>query len=120
MLPFMPVQFTSVLTAVVWIFAGIQYALVFTVLGTFRLDSIPIFTGIQSMVRVIAPQSFIPFSEPITVLLMFSGNLATAYFFKKVFAGKLSRIRPIQGGSSTLDPAAHQGADSTESRSLLP
>jgi hypothetical protein len=96
MIPFMPVQFTSILTAVVWIFSGIQYALLFTFLGTFRFDSIPIFTGIQNILRAVAPSSFLPFSEPITILFMFLGNLATAYIIKRVFVAKLvSRIHPV-------------------------
>jgi hypothetical protein len=95
MMPFMPVQFTSILTSVVWIFSGIQYALVFTFLGTFRFDSVPIFTGIQNILRVVAPSSFLPFSEPITILFMFLGNLATAYLIKRVFVSRLvARIRP--------------------------
>jgi len=94
MLPFMPVQFTSILTAVVWIFSGIQYAVIFTILGTFRLDSFPIFTGIQNILRLIVPSSVLPFSQSITIAFMFLGNLATAYFFKKVFVNKLTkRIR---------------------------
>jgi hypothetical protein len=94
MLPFTPVQFTSMLTAVVWIFSGMQYAVVFTVLGTFRLDSFPIFNGIQDMVQIFAP-SVTPFSSTITVLVMFFGNFATAYLFKRLFVGKLvSRLRP--------------------------
>jgi hypothetical protein len=94
MLPFMPVQFTSILTAVVWIFSGTQYAVIYTILGTFRLDSVPIFSGIQNILHLIIPHSVVPFSQSITILLMFSGNLATAYLFKKAFVGRLvKRIR---------------------------
>jgi hypothetical protein len=94
MLPFMPVQFTSVLTAVVWTFSGVQYALVFTALGTFRLDSVPIYSGIQNMVRLVVPESVLPYSQSITILFMFTANLSTAFFFKKVLRSKLvNRIR---------------------------
>jgi len=94
MLPFMPVQFTSVLTAVVWTFSGVQYALIFSALGTFRLDSVPIYSGIQNMVRLVVPGSVLPYSQSITILFMFTANLSTAFFFKKVLRSKLvNRIR---------------------------
>jgi hypothetical protein len=94
MLPFTPVQFTSILTAVVWIFSGIQYAVIFTVLGTFRFDSFPIYNGIQEIIEIFAP-SMTPLSGTVTVLVMFFGNLVTAYLFKRLFVGKLmSRLRP--------------------------
>jgi hypothetical protein len=94
-LPFMPVQFTSILTAVVWIFSGPLYAVVFTILGTFfRQDSFPIFTGIQHILNLVVPGNVLAFSAPITVSFMFLGNLATAYLFKSVFVGRVTkRIR---------------------------
>jgi hypothetical protein len=91
MLPFMPVQFTSVLTAVVWIFAGVQYAVVFTILGTFRFDSPPIFVGITNILSLLLPRGASSFSQEFTILLMYFGNLGTAYFFKKVLIGRLVR-----------------------------
>ena len=94
LLPFMPVQFTSILTAAVWIFSGIPYAIVFTILGTFRLDSVPIYAGINNILGLILPVSLSAFSQAIAILVMFSGNLATAYFFKRVLGGKLVNRLP--------------------------
>ncbi|MDA4117924.1 MAG: hypothetical protein OK455_06225 [Thaumarchaeota archaeon] len=100
----MPVQFTSVLTAAVWIFSGIQYAVVFTILGTFRLDSIPIFAGIQNILRLILPNGILPFTQSIAILIMFLGNLAAAYFFKKVLGGKMvNRIRFFRSTGGRAD-----------------
>src|SRR5579872_6627806 len=81
MLPFMPVQLTSILSAVVWIFSGTPYALVFVLLGTFRLDSVPIYSGIDRILTTILPTFPIGLAAWNTVAFMFSGNLVTAYLF---------------------------------------
>jgi hypothetical protein len=91
MLPFMPVQLTSILSAVVWIFAGTPYAIVFIFLGTFRLDSIPIYSGIDRILTLILPGFPIAVAEWITVAVMFSGNLVTAYIFKLLLKKKFTR-----------------------------
>jgi hypothetical protein len=78
----------------VWIFSGIQYAIVFTILATFGLESFPIFTGIQNILQLIIPNSVSPLYQAITVSVMFFGNLTTAYLFKRVLGSKLvSRVR---------------------------
>ncbi len=91
MLPFMPVQLTSILSAVVWIFAGTPYAMIFVFLGTFRLDSIPIYSGIDRILTLILPNFPIAVAGWITVAFMFSGNLVTAYFFKRLLKTKFTR-----------------------------
>jgi len=95
LLPFMPVQFTSILTAVVWIFSGTPYAMVFVVLGTFRLDAVPIYSGIDRILTMALPTVLIGFAGWITLVFMFSGNLLSAYLFKRVLRGKFTRrFRP--------------------------
>ena len=97
LMPFMPVQFTSILTAVVWAFSGAQFALIFTVLGTFRLDSFPIFAGLQDLFHIVVPTGLVPFTQLISIAVMFLGNLATAWFFKAVLVSRLAkRIRRLR------------------------
>jgi hypothetical protein len=91
MLPFMPVQLTSILSAVVWIFAGTPYAMVFVFFGTFRLDSIPIYSGIDRILTIILPGFPIALAGWITVAFMFSGNLVTAYLFRWLLKAKFTR-----------------------------
>lgn len=91
MLPFMPVQFTSVLTAVVWIFSGTPYAMAFVVLGTFRLDSVPIYSGIDRIFVMILPTILLGFAGWLTIAFMFSGNLLTAYLFKRILWTKFTK-----------------------------
>ena len=103
LLPFMPVQFTSILTAVVWIFSGTPYAMVFVVLGTFRLDSVPIYSGIDRILAMGLPTVMFGFAGWITIAIMFSGNLLTAYLLKRVLRGKFTRrFRAL--ASSRLTP----------------
>jgi hypothetical protein len=97
MLPFMPVQLTSILSAVVWIFTGAPYALVFVFLGTFRLDSVPIYSGIDRILTTMLPALPLGSTAWMTVAFMFFGNVATAYLFKMILSAKFTRrfaIRP--------------------------
>ncbi|MDA4134258.1 MAG: hypothetical protein OK441_01640 [Thaumarchaeota archaeon] len=81
--PFMPVEFTSILTATVWNFSGRFYALVFLVLGTFlRADSITIFSGIENMIVLSFPGFLAVGPAYLAVGVMFFGNLAAAFLFK--------------------------------------
>lgn len=91
MLPFMPVQFTSILTAVVWIFSGLPYAVAFVVLGTFRVDSVPIYSGIDRILVMVLPQVLAGLSGFMTVAIMFGGNLLTAYLFKVLLFSKFAK-----------------------------
>jgi hypothetical protein len=97
MLPVMPVPFTSILTAVVWVFAGAPFAVVFIILGTYRLDAVPVYTLLQHLVVKVEPSGLAPFTLLITVSVMFLGNFAMAYLFKAIFVSRLMRrIRPIE------------------------
>jgi hypothetical protein len=93
--PFIPVEFTSILTATVWSVSGGVYALAFLTVGTFfRLDSFSIFTGIEEILgRVlrIAPGAEAGY---LTVGIMFLGNVTTAYFFKLIISSKIARRLP--------------------------
>ncbi len=93
MLPFTPVQFTSILTAVVWTFSGVQYAVVFAIFGSFSLESIPIYNGIKNIIEVFLPAtSGMPLLVGAAVVaVMLLGNLATAFFFKWALGNKLSQ-----------------------------
>jgi hypothetical protein len=101
LLPVMPVEFTSILSAVVWIFAGTPYAIIFVVLGTFRVDSFPIYSGIVRIVAINLPPSLLSFAGSITLAIMFSGNLLTTYFFKRVlrvkFTSRFQAASPLVG-----------------------
>ncbi len=90
--PFLPLQFTSIVTAVVWIFSGTGYAMVFVVLGTFmRADSFTIFSGIQNIFNTFLPVRFDALSQVFSVATMFVGNVATAYLFQRLLKNRLSR-----------------------------
>ncbi len=95
-LPVLPVQFTSVITAIVWSFAGPLPAVVFLLGGTFfHADSIPIMSGLQDIVARILPELSVPEDQVGAVTTMLLGNLVTAYLFK-MFVKKriLSRLPP--------------------------
>ncbi len=98
MLPFMPVQLTSILSAVVWIFSGMPYAMVFVLLGTFRLDSVPIYSGIDRILSTILPTVPVGLAASITVAFMFSGNLVTAYLFKRLLGAKFTKRFAARSG----------------------
>ncbi|MDA4118841.1 MAG: hypothetical protein OK455_10935 [Thaumarchaeota archaeon] len=95
-LPVIPIQFTSIITAIVWSISGVFPAMVFLVAGTFlRVDSATIFLGIQQMASRMFPSFSTTVDGEIAVLLMFVGNLATAYLFKRVVRSRLlNRIPP--------------------------
>ena len=94
LLPVLPVQFTSVITAVVWSFAGPLPAAVFLLSGTFlHADSLPILSGLQNIVARILPGLSPIGDQAGAVVTMLVGNLMTAYLFK-LFVKKriLSRL----------------------------
>lgn len=94
LLPVLPVQFTSVITAIVWSFAGPLPAAVFLLSGTFlHVDSMPIFSGLQDVVARILPSLSPVGDQAGAVASMLVGNLVTAYLFK-LFVKKriLSRL----------------------------
>jgi hypothetical protein len=93
--PFIPVEFTSILTAMVWGFSGVAYAAVFTVIGTFfRADSFTVYSGIQPLVARAFPPDVGAWSQVITLTVMFLGNLGTAYMFKKIIRYRVMRRLP--------------------------
>jgi len=93
--PFIPVEFTSILTAMVWGFSGVAYAGVFTVIGTFfRADSFTVYSGIQPLVARASPPDIAVWSQVITLAFMFLGNLGTAYLFKRIIRYKVMRRLP--------------------------
>jgi len=93
--PFIPFEFTSILTAMVWSFSGAAYAAVFAVAGTFlRPDSLTIYSGIQLLLSKAGPVEVRALSEPIAISVMFLGNLCTAYIFKAFIRHKVANRLP--------------------------
>lgn len=89
-LPVVPVEFTSIITAVVWSLSGGLPALVFLVAGTFlRVDSVTIFSGIEQIVGHLFPGLPTLVDEGLSVAVMFAGNLGTAYMFKRLVRNRL-------------------------------
>jgi hypothetical protein len=93
-LPVMPTEFTSFVTAFVWIFSGAYYAMAFVAVGTFfRIDSVAVFSGIQGVLESTLPPSLTSLDQVITIGVMFTGNLASAYLFRSLLRRKvLSRL----------------------------
>jgi hypothetical protein len=80
---FIPVEFTSILSATVWSFSGRVYALVFVIAGTFfRADSITILAGIANIVSRLSPSELVSGSTYVAIAVMFVGNLAATFLFK--------------------------------------
>lgn len=94
LLPIVPIQFTSIITAIVWSVSGPLPGLAFLIGGTFfRPDSLPILSGLQNVVGRMFPTSGVAFAEVAAVAIMFVGNLAAAYLFRKLISNKIvSRI----------------------------
>src|SRR5579871_2782037 len=58
LVPAMPVQFTSIITAIVWSLSGALPGVIFLIGGTFfRPDSLPILSGIQGITEKVLPSS---------------------------------------------------------------
>lgn len=88
--PFMPVEFTSILTATVWSFSGGGYALAFLLFGTFlRLDSISVYAGVQEVLIKLFALPPGAASGYATIAVMFFGNVATAYLFRIIIRRKM-------------------------------
>jgi hypothetical protein len=82
---FIPVEFTSILSATVWSFSGRVYALVFVIGGTFfRADSVFILSGIANIVGRVSPSLSASGPLYVAIATMFVGNLAAAFLFKKL------------------------------------
>lgn len=97
--PFVPLQFTSIITAVVWTVSGPYYAIVFVIVGTFfRTDSISIYYGIQRVLGFFLPQDIAALGQWIAIPIMFFGNLATTMLFKRFLRGKLLERLPGELG----------------------
>lgn len=82
-LPVLPVPFASVITAIVWSFAGPLPAAVFLLGGTFfHADSAPILFGLQDIVARVIPGLSSGEDQLGAVTIMLVGNLMSAYLFK--------------------------------------
>jgi hypothetical protein len=93
--PFMPVESTSILTAMVWSFSGKAYAVVFAVLGTFvRFDSGIVYTAIQTLTTKAAPSDFGGWTQPITLSVMLGINLCAAFLFMKIIRHSVAKRLP--------------------------
>jgi hypothetical protein len=89
-LPVIPIEFTSIITAVVWSLSGGIPGLVFLLAGTFlRVDSLTVFAGVTQIAERLFPSLSFGIDQYIAVGIMFTGNLASAYFFKMVIKKKL-------------------------------
>ena len=96
LVPFIPIQFTSIITALVWTFSGPVYAMVFVLAGTFlRADSLPILSGIQDIVSKVLPYQSPEVAQSVTMGLMFSGNVCSAYLFKRILEHRLAKRLPL-------------------------
>jgi hypothetical protein len=94
--PIVPVQFTSIITAIVWSLSGGVPAIAFLVVGTFlRFDSFTILSGIGDIVARVFPSVSSIGDEELAAAVMFVGNLATAYFFKRVLRYRILKRLPL-------------------------
>jgi hypothetical protein len=92
----MPIQFTSMITALVWTFSGRVYAMLFVVAGTFlRMDSLPILSGIQNIVSKVLPNGSPELTQSVTMCLMFAGNVCSAYLFKRILEHRFANRLPV-------------------------
>lgn len=113
LMPLVPIQFTSLITAIVWTFSGPSYAIVFVTAGTFlQADSYTVFFGIQNIVTSLFPNYPLGVHQLITTGVMFGGNLTTAYLFKLVLHRRLLRrfsssVFPGTTTTVTIDPVNH-------------
>lgn len=91
---FIPVEFTSILTATVWSFSGRMYALGFLIAGTFlRVDSLSIFSGLEALLVRISPGIAGVGPQYVAASVMLFGNLAVAVLFKALLRRTvLSRV----------------------------
>ncbi len=95
LLPIVPIQFTSIITAIVWSVSGPLPGVVFLIGGTFfRPDSLPILSGIQNLVGRILPASGTTFDELAAISVMFLGNLAAACVFRRLISNRIVRRIP--------------------------
>jgi hypothetical protein len=103
-LPIIPVEFTSIITAVVWSVSGGLPAVVFLIAGTFfRLDSPTIFSGIAGVAGHLFPGYSTALDEAIAIAVMLAGNLATAYLFKRIVRTRLLNRIPNSSLLSRID-----------------
>ena len=102
-LPVVPIEFTSIITAVVWSLSGGIPALVFLVAGTFlRVDSLTVFTGVAQIAEGLFPSLSFGIDQDIAVAVMFTGNLASAFVFKMIVRKKLLARIPSSSFLSLL------------------
>jgi len=102
-LPVVPIEFTSIITAVVWSLSGGIPALVFLVAGTFlRVDSLTVFTGVAQIAEGLFPSLSFGIDQDIAVAVMFTGNLASAVVFKMIVRKKLLARIPSSSFLSLL------------------
>ena len=101
MVPVMPLQFTSVVTALVWSLSGVEFAMVFLVVGTFfHADSPSIFSGIEGLVSRVFPHIGPAGLAAAAIATMFLGNLAAAYLFRRFVSSRV--VRRVPQASSLL------------------
>lgn len=125
LLPVMPFQFTSILTAIVWSVSGVVPGMVFLVLGTFfRMDSWSIMSGLQGIVRDLAPGSSTLLDQSVALGTMFVGNLASAFLFRLVVRRSLMQRIPrsvrVQVGLPVARPARSWLFRARPARGTLP
>jgi hypothetical protein len=94
--PIVPVQFTSIITAIVWSLSGGVPAIAFLLVGTFlRFDSFTILSGIGDIVARVFPSLSPVGDQELAAVVMFAGNLGTAYFFKRAIRHRILKRLPL-------------------------
>jgi uncharacterized membrane protein YdcZ (DUF606 family) len=105
LLPIIPIQFTSIITAIVWSLSGPLAGVVFLVAGTFfRPDSLPILSGVQNIVGRMLPGMGTDQSGAIAVVIMLLGNLASACLFRVLLKSRLVKRLPFASRLRSAGP----------------